>query len=537
MQKISSQCSHPLFTVAATRRIEQLAAAALPPHTLMQRAGLATARLALALAPHAQCIWIACGPGNNGGDGFEAALRLHQWGKTVVVSWTGTGSTAVLPADAQTSRARALAAGVPMADRPPEHFDFCIDALLGIGATLDAGRPTSDCIQQWLALMHRSSAPCLAIDVPTGLNADTGQGQLAAIKSIATNVQGERTAATFTLNLLTLKPGSFTAQGRDLAGEVWFDALGHDGWPAQAPDAWLLGADRAAASPRRAALHASHKGSFGDVAVLGGESTQHSHMAGAALLAGRAALHAGAGRVFVALLAEAGESSLTMDAMQPELMFCSPETLDLGRQVVVCGCGGGSAIRAVLARVLSLVKILVLDADALNAIAADTQFQLLLRARATRDYITVLTPHPLEAARLLGSHTTEVQADRLEAARKLAARYQCVVVLKGSGTVIAAPAQTSCINASGNALLASAGTGDVLAGMVGAWLAGGLTGFDAACGAVFAHGRRAEAWAAERPGQPLLAGALAAFSPTPSGRFARSEAAPVLTNQHRLPTE
>ena len=518
MQRVTTATSFPLFGIASNGDIERSAAAALPPHTLMQRAGLAVARLTLALAPHARCIWIACGPGNNGGDGFEAALHLHQWGKQVVITWTGPAAgKAGLPPDAQASRERALAAGVPIADQPPENFDICVDALLGIGADHDASRPGNALIQQWLALMRAGTAPCLAVDVPTGLDAGTGRStSTIAIKSIAEDLEKTRAKGLFTLSLLTLKPGLFTAQGRDLAGEVWFDGLGVDTSGQPAPDAWLLGADRAAASPRAAAPHASHKGSFGDVAVLGGESTDRSHMAGAALLAARAALHAGAGRVFVALLGSSdatGGAVINVDPLQPELMFRSPGALDLKQQVVVCGCGGGDAVRAVLAKVLSVAPRLVLDADALNAVAADIQFQVLLRARAARSYTTVLTPHPLEAARLLACNAAGVQADRLSAARRLADEFHCVVVLKGSGTVIAAPGQTSCINASGNALLATAGTGDVLAGMVGAWLAGGLDGFDAACGAVFAHGRLADDWAADRPGQPLVASALAAYQP------------------------
>src|SRR5450759_2233663 len=150
MKKIDFQARQALFSVDATRRIERMAQAALPAHTLMQRAGLALAQLALALAPHAQRIWIACGPGNNGGDGFEAALHLHRWGKTVIVTWTGlpTDKTG-LPPDAQASRERALLAGVPMATQPPQDFDLCIDALLGIGATLDPQRASTALMQQW----------------------------------------------------------------------------------------------------------------------------------------------------------------------------------------------------------------------------------------------------------------------------------------------------------------------------------------------------------------------------------------------------
>lgn len=516
MQRISSAFSQPLYSVAATRQMERQAAASLPPHTLMQRAGLAIARLALALAPHAQRIWVACGPGNNGGDGFEAALQLHQWGKAVVVTWTGlpSGKTR-LPPDAHASRERALAAGVPMATEPPQDFDFCIDALLGIGASLDPGRASTGLMLQWLEVMQASPAPRLAVDVPTGLDADTGLAAVAiAPKSIAISAHTTRAAGVFTLSLLTLKPGLFTANGRDGAGQVWFDDLGINPATTTAitePCAWLLGADRAAVQPLRTkAAHASHKGSFGDVAIVGGESAPASHMTGAALLAARAALHAGAGRVFVALLGSPGPS---VDPQQPELMFRTPDALDWKHQVVVCGCGGGEAVKTVIAKVLSTATRAVLDADALNAIATDPQLQTQLKARHRRGYSTVLTPHPLEAARLAGSTAAEVQADRLTAARQLAERFQCVVVLKGSGTVIAAPGQQTMINASGNALLATPGTGDVLAGMLGACMANGLSAFEAACGAVFAHGSRADAWAAQRPGQALTASALADGQP------------------------
>ncbi|WP_332775276.1 NAD(P)H-hydrate dehydratase [Polaromonas sp.] len=520
MQAITSALSRPLYSVAATRQIEQQAAAGLPPHALMQRAGLAVARLTLALAPHARRIWIACGPGNNGGDGFEAALHLRQWGKAVVVTWTGPHhDPKKRPGDAQAAMKRALAAGVTIATEPPQDFDFCIDALLGIGAkaaSLAAPAPVNaGLIAQWLQLMHRSGQPVLAVDVPTGLDADTGFSGIpqsepqSATNLIATDVHSTRARSRFTLSLLTLKPGLFTAHGRDLAGQVWFDDLGVPAPQSVPPGALLLGADRALPPARVHAPHASHKGSFGDVAVVGGESTATASMAGAALLAARAALHAGAGRVFVALL---GQPALTLDTQQPELMFRSPDVLDLKQQVVVCGCGGGASVKTVLARVLSSATRAVLDADALNAIAADTQLQTQLKARKRRGYSTILTPHPLEAARLLGSTSAQVQASRLTAAQQLAEQFQCVVALKGSGTVIAAPARVPAINPTGNARLATAGTGDVLAGMMGALLASGENAFDAACSAVFTHGKRADDWPGHEHHPPLTASALATFA-------------------------
>jgi ADP-dependent NAD(P)H-hydrate dehydratase / NAD(P)H-hydrate epimerase len=505
LQKITTAHSQPLFNVAATRQIEQRAASTLPSHALMQRAGLAVARLALAIAPHAQCIWVACGPGNNGGDGFEAARHLHQWGKRVVVTWTGAGKNG-LPPDAEAARTQALAAGVTFAVEPPPDFDFCIDALLGIGGTLDPAREGTARILQWLQVMTASTASCLAVDLPSRLSADTGAKSATLSGASCARIHWAPSKfSRFTLSLLTLKPGLFTFEGRDSAGEVWFDDLGVD-VAREPPSAWLLGADRV---PKAHRLHSSHKGSFGDVAVIGGESTADSHMAGAALLAASAALHAGAGRVFVALL---GDAAVTVNPSQPELMFRDFEALDLRSQVVVCGCGGGQAVKAVLPKVLSTATRLVLDADALNAIANDTTLQTLLKARAAREdrgFATVLTPHPLEAARLLQTTTAQVQSDRLKAAAQLAELYQAVVVLKGSGSVIAAPGQTSCINASGNALLATAGTGDVLAGTVGSALASGLDAFNDACVAVFRHGQVADDWEQTRPGEALTASRLA----------------------------
>ena len=523
MQKITCDAlgsSQPLHDVAATRHIEQRLAFDLPPHILMQRAGLSVARLSLALRPHAQSIWVACGPGNNGGDGFEAAMQLHRLGKQVVVTWTGPGKNGLSP-DAQSSYERAIAAGVPMTTEPPPAFDFCIDALLGIGARTGSGKSHAGhgLIEKWLGLMQASTATRLAVDVPTGLDADTGHitvenpenlgSQSIATKIIADSPRQTCRSDLFTLCFLTLKPGLFTADGRDHAGEVWFDDLGVQAFAETArsqPCAWLLGADRVASLERSKALNTSHKGSFGDVAIVGGESGPDSHMAGAALLAARAALHAGAGRVFVSLL---GVSTMMVDPAQPELMFRSPAALDLKRQVIVCGCGGGEAVKTVLAEVLASATALVLDADALNAVAHNVHFQSSLKARHARGLRTVLTPHPLEAARLLGVKTADVQADRLKTAKQLAERFQAVVILKGSGTVIASPRQTPCINSSGNAQLATAGTGDVLAGMVGAALASGLNEFDAVCSAVFAHGRLANDWAVTHPGQALTASRLA----------------------------
>jgi hydroxyethylthiazole kinase-like uncharacterized protein yjeF len=475
MLKVDSWSRRPLHNTAATRAIEHAVQSTLPQHALMQRAGLAVARLALALVPHGQRIWVACGAGNNGGDGMEAAIHLQHWGKQPIVTWLGDLDRA--PPDAAASYQRAIAQGVGFADTPPHSYDLCIDAMLGLGASI---REPASSMAHWINTMNTGASPILAVDLPSGLQADTGIASRIAVR------------AQHTLSLITLKPGLFTADGRDHAGTVWLDRLDidagmftqHEG--VGGPSAWLAGSPAAANRP-----HNSHKGSYGDVIVVGGAPG----MTGAALLAATAALHAGAGRVFVGLL---DGGTLCVDTRQPELMFRPINDLDFKGLTVVCGCGGGNVVRTQLARILSSSGHAVIDADALNQIATDTQLQALLIARGKRHAVTVLTPHPLEAARLQGCNVNQIQSDRLAAASQIAQHFGCAVVLKGSGSVIAAPGQTPVINASGNPKLATAGTGDVLAGMVGAGLAAGLPAFLAACEAVYRHGQAADCWTSQQ---------------------------------------
>ncbi|MEO7242324.1 MAG: NAD(P)H-hydrate dehydratase [Variovorax sp.] len=494
IQRIDRRTRAALHDVGATRRIEQTAAASLPPHTLMQRAGLAVARLTQAVAPHSRVVWVACGPGNNGGDGLEAALQLHaQWHRAIdtVVTWLGDPARA--SSDTLSALQRVRSAGIAISAEPPERWDCGIDALLGIGAE----RAPAGVLAQHLVQLRGGAAPLVCIDVPSALDADTGHDFASALEA---SPDAAPTSPRHCLSLLTLKPGLFTANGRDRAGTVWFDDLGCN-CVAEPPAAMLPGApdDHARAD----AAHVSHKGSFGTVAVLGGASG----MAGAALLCASAALHAGAGRVLVGLL---DRDAARLDPVQPELMLRDAASLDIANSTVVAGCGGGDSgadtVAAQLPRLLSNAPRLVLDADALNAIARDAALQSLLRARAARARPTVLTPHPLEAARLIGTDASAVQRDRFKAARDLAARFACVVVLKGSGTLVAGPDASISINPTGNARLATAGTGDVLAGMIGAALARGMAPDAAARAAVWQHGALADDWPANHR---LTAGALA----------------------------
>lgn len=468
----------PLLSVTATRHLEAHAAADRPPHALMQRAGLATARLALAVRPHARRMWVAAGPGNNGGDGLEAALHLQRAGKSVTVSLLSVGTQ---PPDAAAALARARDAGVRIVSQglPPSDWgieDLAIDALLGIGTT----RAPAGALLSAIEALNASLAPVLAVDVPSGLNADRG-------------TRFESTPAVrarWTLSLLSLKPGLFTAEGRDHAGQVWFDDLGVSS--ADTEPASRLLTDVSALWPQRS--HAQHKGSFGDLWVVGGAPG----MAGAVLLAASAGLVAGAGRVFIVPLDPSLPGCIPG---RPELMHRAtdvlrhPDTL-LEQATVVAGCGGGESIQDVLPALLSRAGRLVLDADALNAVATDPALQRQLALRSARGRDTILTPHPLEAARLLVCTAADVQADRLKAASALARLHRAIVVLKGSGTVIATTDGPPWLSATGNAALASAGTGDVLAGWLGGLWAQGLEGSAAARLAVFSHGAAADEWAA-----------------------------------------
>jgi hydroxyethylthiazole kinase-like uncharacterized protein yjeF len=470
----------PLHDAAASRRAEQAALTLHAPHALMEAAGLAVARVAAACWPHARRVQVWAGPGNNGGDGLVAARHLHADGRAVQVNLLAHTDT--LPPDAADALARARAAGVPVvAGTGAGPADLHIDALLGLGTR----RAPSGELATAIAVINDASKPVLAVDLPSGLHPDTGMAL------------GEHAVhAGTTLALLSLKPGCFTGCGRDHAGEVWLETLGVDAGP---PSAWLTGAPLWATPP-----HASHKGSRGDVVVIGGAPG----MVGAAWLAARAALAAGAGRVYCSPL---DETASLLDAQQPALMgrraWWTSAAEVLAGATVACGCGGGDAVREALPALLSGVSRLLLDADALNAIAADTALQHLLQRRAARGRATLLTPHPLEAARLLQCTSAEVQADRVAAATALASRYACTVQLKGSGTVMVAPGELPRINATGNAALATAGSGDVLAG----WAAGlwaqqpSMSALDIAATAAWQHGRAADRWPAAARGAPLRA--------------------------------
>ena len=501
-----------LLSTQQIRTREHALASQLPRYTLMARAGEATARLALALAPHARQIWIACGAGNNGGDGLEAAIHLRAAGKAVHLSLaTGAGRTGpadAAPADAAQALQRAQAAGLVCSNAPPADFDLAIDALWGIGLRADTTSPPQGPGPSWLQQLLHTERDVLCIDTPSGLSADTGAWADWLADAVPQAPRGRR----FTLSMLGLKPGLFTLQGRDWAGEVWLAPLDahnpiwrcHQSPPLR--DSAAQAAGQLVSHARALPLaHNSHKGQFGDVGVLGGQTwgAQGHGMEGAAILAASAALHAGAGRVMLHLLGSSTQS-VRPAGIAADIMLRSLPGLQALRGSLVCGCGGGSLVAAALPQALAHPGSLVLDADALNAIASSAALQEALVQRATQAGPTVLTPHPLELARLLATDTATLQRDRIGAAQQAAQQWQCLVVLKGSGTVMAAPDGRYAINHSGNARLSIGGTGDVLAGCIGAHLAAlppGAAWADAwqpLLNAVWLHGHAADTWPPQR---------------------------------------
>jgi hydroxyethylthiazole kinase-like uncharacterized protein yjeF len=467
----------PIYPVAEIRAIEnQLIPLARP--SLMERAGRAGAEDAVRLIrDHPGPLLFACGPGNNGGDGFVMARQLLQAGREVLVVFAD--DPARLPSDAGKAHADYLHAGGRIVDSwpdtPPRGWALVVDALFGIGLK----RCIEGRFADWIARLNALPAPRMAIDVPSGLDADTGC------------VTGPCFRATHTTTFLALKPGLLTNDGPDLCGAISVQTLNvacTDCLPARG-HAIRPALFRSLLQPR--ALN-THKGLHGDAGVLGGDAG----MVGAALLAGRAALRLGTGRVFVGLL---DPRAPCVDLTQPELMLRTPESLPSRLNVLALGPGMGTsaAAHAQLAAALERELTLVLDADALNLLGADAALQ----ARcARRQAPTLLTPHPAEAARLLGTDTASVQRDRVAATREMAARFAACVVLKGYGSVIATPDGRWYINDSGHPGMASAGMGDVLTGIVLSLLAQGWPAEQALIAAVHLHGAAADRLVREEVG-------------------------------------
>lgn len=466
---------NPLYSVAEIRAIEHTAAPLLPPGALMQRAGQAGANVALDLLPFSTNrakVLVLAGPGNNGGDALETAAHLAYAGAQVsILHFDAPGAQSDERA-AALQRARASDArfvDLDPATLAATEWNLVVDGLFGIGLK----RPLEGTARQLVETVNQLRCAILALDVPSGLDADTGA---------IVGPEGVAVRATHTATFIGDKPGLHTCDGRDHAGVVEVCRLDLDS-QLFAPSRLHLNDVKFFSRHLQARRHNSHKGSYGNVAVIGGA---HG-MSGAPVLASRAALFCGAGRVY-ALFAE---NAPAYDSVHAELMCRLASDFDFNSATLVIGPGLGNSRQSqdLLSRAIASDSLLLADADALNLLAAEPALQNALRQRAIP---AILTPHPLEAARLLGCTIAEIQADRLGSARKLATQYAAYVILKGSGTVIAAPGGDAVINTTGNAALATAGTGDVLSGLCGALLAQKWPQWEAALAAVWLHGMAAD---------------------------------------------
>ena len=476
-----------LYTAGQVRGIDYAAIHqfGIAGYDLMCRAGAAAVKDALAYFPASKHWLLMCGPGNNGGDGYVIARLAVEAGIKVTVC--STVDPALLENDAAQACADWQKSAGTICEWPlsEDHsFDLAIDALLGTGIDRDVG----GIYRQAIDFINNLDCPTLAIDIPSGLNADTGCPMGCAVE------------AQRTVTFVGRKRGMYTADGPDFCGPITFDDLGipHEASLESTGQVGALlssGFLREVLHPR---LLNSHKGSFGHVLAVGGIKG----MSGAIRLCGEAALRCGAGRV--TLLTDSAHAAL-VNLNRPELMVKGVdgdiELLDSldGNFVVAVGPGlGGSAwSESLLNTCLESGLALVVDADGLNILSNRLPHKNISRGN------WILTPHPAEAARLLDSSVRDVQQDRIQAATLIAHRFDCCVVLKGCGTIVADSTGEYVICPAGNPGMATAGSGDVLTGIIVALLAQGLSCFDAAKAGVWAHARAGDL-AVEKTGQMAM---------------------------------
>lgn len=479
-----------LYTPAQVRELDRRAIEnqGIAGGVLMARAGRSAWRLLQGHYPHAKRLLVLCGGGNNGGDGYVIARLAAEAGLSVDLC--PLQDPGQLTGDAAIAAGQALECidAVGFSSALVESADVVVDALLGTG--LD--RPVKGELATWIHAVNQASAPVLAVDVPSGLSAQTGQIMGAAIR------------ADHTLTFIGLKQGLHTGDAANQVGVLAFDDLQvpgvvYDNLP---PSAWRL-TEALLASALPARSRTSHKGDFGHVLIMGGDLG----MGGAVRLAGEAAVRVGAGLVSVATqpdhiaavlaarpeLMSHGIQSASQSRAQLEALIARCNVIGLGPGLGRSNWGAGLYQAA-----LSAERPLVIDADGLNQLAS--------QPKSRGDW--VLTPHPGEAARLLSSDVASVEADRFAAADAIASRYGGVVVLKGSGTIIS-DGRCRYVCSSGNPGMASGGMGDVLTGVIAGLRAQGLSALDAARVGVQAHSAAADRAAAGGE-RGLLAGDVVA---------------------------
>ena len=466
----------PLLRTDALRSVEQEALAQGAP--LMERAGQAAATLARELAGDSgKAVLVLAGPGNNGGDALVVARHLRRWWFPVTMvclsdpdRYTGDAATALL--------AWRNAGGTCLRELPAESgWSLIIDGLFGIGLKRELASP----FDRAISYLNDSDAPVLSLDLPSGLDADSGR------------TWGCAAHADHTITFIAAKPGLLTGDGPDHCGRIHLADLGLRHAVHEAATGVCIG-DGVLDNALPPRLRNSHKGTYGNVGVIGGAPG----MTGAVLLAARAALRCGAGRVYAGCL---DANAPAIDLLQPELMLRTADVLSgldsLDVLAIGPGLGRSAAAQSLLRQALERNIPLVLDADALNLMADIESLKIRLPSAGTT---RVLTPHPAEAARLLGCDTTAVQNDRVGAALRLARQFNAGVALKGCGTVCAWPDGHWAINSSGNPGMAAAGMGDVLTGMIAALLAQGTHERQALAAGVWLHGAAADTCVTEGTG-------------------------------------
>lgn len=474
------------YSVDAVRRIDRAAidGIGIAGYTLMTRAASAALAFALDRYGSGRKWLVLCGGGNNAGDGYVLARLARDRGIEVTVRYlVGPDSLAGDAKKAANDLAESGLSALPFEGDIDPDYDLIVDAMLGSGLEREVGGD----FRQAVEAANRHSAPVLAIDVPTGLNGDSGR------------ILGVAISADATVTFVGLKTGLVLADGPSHCGEVVFDDLAipetaRDG--VEAKFRCLPVKALAAAFPRRS--RDAHKGHFGHVLIAGGAPG----MSGAVRIAGEAALRSGAGLVSIATHPL---HAATVNVGRPELMVHAVDAdseLDalLERASVIAlgpGLGQDAWAQWLLDRVLASRKPVVLDADALNLIA-----------RQKPDlYDAVLTPHPGEAARMLGIPTSDIQDDRLRALGGLAERYAATVILKGAGSLVSSTVGPPWLSRAGNPGMASGGMGDALTGVVASLRAQGFGAEAAAVFGVELHGRAGDIAAGDGQ-RGLLAGDL-----------------------------
>ena len=455
-------------TVSRIRELEREIFATDDSFSVMRRAA---DHVANACAHLPDPLILAAGSGNNGGDAIVTASILRAKGRDARL-WLPLGNPKTgSDADKALKMWCAAKNKLETIGCNLEKAGAVVDGLFGIGLDRDLSGKAAKVVAQ----INKAGKPVLAIDVPSGVCSDSGA------------VLGSAVRADSTVTIFARKPGLLMEHGRDLAGDVQVATLGYE-LAFNDRDGCLCEGGNGLGPLARSS--AKHKGSFGSLAVIGGADG----MLGALVLASRAAVAHGAGKVVAVSLGE----GINVDVNCPEVMWRKRPTS--GHTALATGVGLGTDDNAVAAvsATLESSKPAVLDADALNLIAQNPAFRRKLKKRKSS---TVLTPHPAEAARLLGCTTKEVQADRVGNASKLARKLNSVILLKGAGSVIAAADGGWQIVASGNSALAQAGSGDVLTGIVGALLAQQMDALDAAATGAWAHGAGAELAVAEHGGK------------------------------------